>query len=95
MYRILHTLTEQGMIREIGRSEESRYDGQVARHDHAICTECGALIDLPSDIALTQEHLRAMAQAVGIELESYEVRLYGKCTVCQASHKQLETTVSQ
>ena len=92
VYRILHALTEQGMIREIGRSEESRYDGQVARHDHAVCTECGALIDLPIDIALTQEHLQTVAQAAGIELESHEVRLYGKCTACQTRHKQLETS---
>jgi Fe2+ or Zn2+ uptake regulation protein len=95
VYRILHALTEQGMIREIGRSEESRYDGQVARHDHAVCTECGTLIDLPTDIALTKEHLQAMAQAAGIELESHEVRLYGRCTTCQAQHRQVETTVSK
>lgn len=92
VYRILHTLTEQGMIREIGRSEESRYDGQVARHDHAVCTECGMLIDLPDDIALTQEHLQTVARAAGLELESHEVRLYGKCTACQMRHKQLETS---
>ena len=90
VYRILHTLTEQGIIREIGRSEESRYDGQVARHDHAVCTECGALIDLPDDIALTQEHLQAVARAAGVELESHEVRLYGKCAACQERHRQLE-----
>lgn len=92
VYRILHTLTEQGMIREIGRSEESRYDGQVARHDHAVCTECGTLIDLPDDIALTQEHLQTVARAAGIELESHEVRLYGKCTACQARYNQVETS---
>ena len=50
------------------------------------------LIDLPGDIALTQEHLQAVAQAAGIELESHEVRLYGKCTACQARHAQLATS---
>ncbi len=84
VYRILHTLTRQGLMREIGRNEECRYDGQVARHDHAVCTECGVLIDLPTDIALTKEHLQAMAQAAGLELELHEVRLYGRCTACQA-----------
>jgi Fur family peroxide stress response transcriptional regulator len=92
VYRILHTLTEQEIIREIGRSEESRYDGQVARHDHAVCTECGTLIDLPNDIVLTKEHLQTVARAAGIELESHEVRLYGKCTPCQMRYKQLEAS---
>jgi Fur family peroxide stress response transcriptional regulator len=95
VYRILHTLTEQGMIREIGRNEESRYDGQVARHDHAVCTECGVLIDLPGDIALTKEHLQIVAQAAGIELESHEVRLYGKCMTCQARYNQLKTSSTE
>ncbi len=92
VYRILHALTEQEIIREIGRNEESRYDGQVARHDHAVCTECGTLIDLANDIVLTKEHLQTVARATGIELESHEVRLYGKCTPCQMRHKQLETS---
>jgi Fur family peroxide stress response transcriptional regulator len=95
VYRILHILAEQGMIREMGRNADCRYDGRVARHDHAICTECGALIDLPSEILVTQEHLQAMAQAVGIELESHEVRLYGKCSACQVKQRQLETAVAE
>ena len=83
VYRILRALVEQGEIKELGASEEShRYDGHLARHDHAVCTNCGALIDLP------REHLWAAARTAGIELESHEVRLYGRCTNCQARHSQ-------
>lgn len=89
VYRILRTLVEQREIKEIGASEESRrYDGNLLRHDHAVCTACGALIDLPAEIVLPQEHLRAMARTAGIELESHEVRLYGRCATCQARHAQ-------
>ena len=84
VYRILHQLVEQGHIKEIGRSEEScRYDGQTSRHDHAVCTECGKLLDLPMEVTLAPELLQQTAQAAGIELGSYEVRLYGRCTACQ------------
>ncbi|SRR6266487_1690329 len=87
VYRILHALVEQGAIKEIGPGEEShRYDGQLTRHDHAVCTGCGALIDLPLEITLSQESLQAAALATGIELESHEVRLYGRCSSCQARH---------
>ncbi len=87
VYRILHHLAEQGYIRELGRSEEScRYDGQTSRHDHAVCTNCGALLDLPVEIAMSQEALEHAARAVGIELGSHEVRLYGRCPSCQASN---------
>nr|BBH95263.1 transcriptional repressor [Thermogemmatispora argillosa] len=84
VYRILHSLAQQGLIRELGRSDEAcRYDGHIERHDHAICTTCGALLDLPVDVRLSEEALRMAAQAAGIELHSHEVRLYGQCAACR------------
>jgi Fur family peroxide stress response transcriptional regulator len=94
VYRILHNLTQQGIIRELkGGDDSTRYDGHVHRHDHAICTHCGALLDIPIDIPLTQESLEATAQATGIRLESYEIRLYGLCSNCQ-ERAQVETAKS-
>ena len=90
VYRILRVLVEQGEIKEIGGSEEShRYDGNLARHDHAVCTNCGTLIDLPTEIALSQEQLQRVARMAGIELESHEVRLYGLCTNCRLQDENL------
>ena len=83
VYRILHQLVERGYINELGRSDEScRYDGQTSRHDHAVCTICGALLDIPIEIVLPQEVLQNAAQAAGITLKSHEVRLYGQCPSC-------------
>ena len=85
VYRILHHLVEQEYIKGIGRGEErSRYDGNVSRHDHAVCTTCGALLDVPVEITVPEEILQAAAQATGIKLGSHEVRLYGRCSSCQA-----------
>jgi Fur family peroxide stress response transcriptional regulator len=85
VYRILHHLVEQEYIKEVGRGEErSRYDGNVSRHDHAVCTTCGALLDVPVEITVPEEILQAAAQATGIKLGSHEVRLYGRCSSCQA-----------
>jgi Fe2+ or Zn2+ uptake regulation protein len=82
IYRILHQLTQQGVIKAIGENE-SRYDAHIQRHDHAVCTRCGALLDVPMDIYLAHESLQAAARAAGIELYSHEVRLYGLCAACQ------------
>src|SRR5256885_14845532 len=69
VYRILHHLVELEYIKEVGRGEErSRYDGNVSRHDHAVCTTCGALLDVPIEIILPEEILQAAAQATGIKL---------------------------
>ncbi len=84
VYRILHHLVEQGYVKEVGRSEEGyRYDGNVSRHDHVVCTDCGALLDMPVEVRIPQEVLQAAARAAGVELESYEVRLYGRCSACR------------
>lgn len=82
IYRILHQLTQQGVIKAIGESE-SRYDAHTQRHDHAVCTSCGALLDIPLEINLAHEVLQVAARTAGIELDSYEVRLYGRCAACQ------------
>jgi Fe2+ or Zn2+ uptake regulation protein len=85
VYRILHHLVDQDYIKELGRSDDScRYDGNISRHDHAVCTTCGALLDVPLEITVPQEVLQAAAQATGIALGSHEVRLYGRCSSCQA-----------
>ena len=85
VYRILHHLVELEYIKEVGRGEEcSRYDGNISRHDHAVCTTCGALLDVPVEITVPEELLQTAARAAGIKLESHEVRLYGRCSSCQA-----------
>ena len=84
VYRILHHLVEQGYIAVVGRNDESyRYDGNVSRHDHAVCTDCGALLDVPVEVAVPGEALQRAARATGIELGSHEVILYGLCSSCQ------------
>ena len=88
VYRILHQLTEQGRIKELGRNDECcRYDARTHRHDHAVCTECGALLDIPVEIRLPGEVLQAAAQSAGISLGTHEVRIYGQCTTCQAKEQ--------
>lgn len=89
VYRVLHQLTEAGCIKELGRASEGcRYDAHTERHDHAICTDCGALLDIPQDVYVADETLEAAAQATGIVLSSYEVRIYGLCATCQEKTKE-------
>jgi Fe2+ or Zn2+ uptake regulation protein len=84
VYRILHRLAEQGYIRELHLGDEScRYDARMERHDHAVCADCGVLLDIPFNLVLPEETLRAVAQAVDLELFSHELRIYGRCSGCQ------------
>jgi len=89
VYRILHQLTEQGLIKELAYGGGcSRYDACTRRHDHAFCTECGALLDIPQDVQLLTKALQVAAHSTDFELGSYEVRIYGRCTTCQSRRSE-------
>ncbi len=47
VYNSLRYLKTEGLIGEIRfGTDASRYDRKLTRHDHAICNNCGKLVDL-------------------------------------------------
>src|SRR5262245_3174482 len=55
VYNALRYLTERGLVREITFGKgASCYDRETGRHDHAVCSGCGSLVDfnLPEAVAL-------------------------------------------
>ena len=82
VYNSLRYLKEQGMVREIAFGNgASRYDRETDRHDHAICSSCGKLVDfdLPGTVAL----IRAAARASHFRAESVHLTLVGLCPKCR------------
>ena len=85
VYNSLRYLKEAGMIREIasfGKSP-SRYDSETYRHDHAVCSECGRLVDF--DLPGTVELMRSAARASRFKAESVHLTLVGLCPKCRQS----------
>src|SRR5687768_8062132 len=57
VYNSLRYLKDAGLLSEITfGNAASRYDRETARHDHAICSSCGKLVDL--DLPQTIELMR-------------------------------------
>lgn len=84
VYNSLRYLKEQGMVREIAFGNgASRYDRETDRHDHAICSVCGKLVDfdLPGTVAL----IGAAARASRFQAESVHLTLVGRCPKCRDS----------
>ncbi len=83
VYNSLHYLKSSGLIREIHfGNAASRYDRETERHDHAMCTCCGRLVDF--DLALTTELMRAAARRSGFKAESVHLTLHGLCPDCRS-----------
>jgi Fur family peroxide stress response transcriptional regulator len=83
VYNSLRYLKEAGLVREVasfGKSP-SRYDRETARHDHAICSACGTLVDF--DLPGTVELIRGAARASHFKAESVHLTLVGLCPDCR------------
>jgi Fur family peroxide stress response transcriptional regulator len=82
VYNSLRYLKEAGLVREIQFGNgASRYDRELERHDHAICTNCGKLVDF--DLPLGEEFVRAAAEKSRFTPESIQMTLRGTCADCR------------
>lgn len=82
VYNSLRYLKEAGHIAEIQFGNgASRFDRMTTRHDHAICTECGRLVDI--EIEPSPELVRKAARLSKFKAESLEFTLRGKCPDCK------------
>jgi Fur family transcriptional regulator, peroxide stress response regulator len=83
VYNSLRFLKEAGLVHEIKFGDSaSRYDRETDRHDHALCSQCGKLVDfdLPQAAAL----MNAAARRSKFKAESVHLTLKGVCPDCRA-----------
>jgi Fe2+ or Zn2+ uptake regulation protein len=87
VYRALQRLVAAGLAVEVGRDSLGRhYDARTDRHDHAICTGCGRVLDILPEDDLPEDllaELTRLAQDAGVAVDTYEIRLYGRCAACR------------
>jgi len=82
VYNSLRYLKDAGHIAEIKFGDgASRFDRTTHRHDHAICTVCGKLVDIEMDIP--GKIIKRAAKYTKFKPESIEFTLRGKCPECK------------
>lgn len=82
VYNSLRYLKEAGLVQEIRFGDcASRYDGITDRHDHAICNDCGKLVDF--DLPQTADLMQAAARKSHFKPESVHLTLRGLCADCR------------
>lgn len=83
VYNSLRYLKEVGHIAEIQFGNgASRFDRMTHRHDHAICTRCGKLVDI--EMEHPKELITRAAKYSKFKPESLEFTLRGICPDCAA-----------
>ncbi|MEP7075745.1 MAG: transcriptional repressor [Acidobacteriota bacterium] len=81
VYNSLRYLKDAGHIAEIQFGNgASRFDRMTHRHDHAICTKCGTLVDI--EMEHPKELIAKAAKYSKFKPQSLEFTLRGLCPDC-------------
>ena len=81
VYNSLRYLKDSGHIAEIQFGNgASRFDRMTHRHDHAICTACGKLVDI--DMEHPTDLMARAASISNFKPEFLEFTLRGVCAEC-------------
>lgn len=83
VYRSLDLLVRAGRIAELrlGDGAVARYDGNVRRHDHVICSGCARVFDV--EVALPSSVVSAAGDQVDVAIEDYDLQFHGRCGSCR------------
>jgi len=81
VYRTLSTLEAEGLVRKVeSLFESARYDANLDRHHHFICTACGLVSDFYSE-ALDGLPIPKSVRTLG-EIDWAQVEVRGTCSAC-------------
>lgn len=81
VYNSLNYLKTEGLIGEIRfGTDAKRYDRKLTQHDHAICNDCGKLVDL--EMTVPYSLLEEASVSSKFEIKTIEITLRGLCPEC-------------
>ena len=82
VYNSLRYLKQEGLIGEIRFGTGAKlYDRNLTRHDHAVCDDCGKLVDL--EFPLSDELFKEAADRSKFKIASIELTVRGLCPECR------------
>lgn len=83
VYRNLELLSRQGMIVKLEPGgSQMRFDGNVEKHQHIRCIECGRIDDLPGGLELSECDMEIL-KGSGYGSIERRVEFLGVCPACR------------
>jgi Fe2+ or Zn2+ uptake regulation protein len=95
VYRNLQVLAREGKIRAIDAwGKTTRYDADLSSHHHFVCTECGAIRDVPKPSG-EDDRLRRLFSIPGFTITGHRLELEGRCAQCSTPRKREKARSAQ
>lgn len=86
VYNNLKVFIEAGLVRELTYGDHSsRFDANLSDHYHALCEQCGKLVDFAYKPLNDLE--QAAGELTGFHVKSHRVEVYGICSDCAMQSK--------
>lgn len=83
IYKTLDALKKADLVKELNTGGDSfRYDANTSSHPHAICLDCGDVIDLHTH--LLDDLTDRVQQETDFDILYGQMYFYGKCRLCKA-----------
>jgi Fur family peroxide stress response transcriptional regulator len=86
VYNNLKVFIEAGLVRELTYGDDSsRFDSDMSDHYHAICDDCGKIVDFEYP-PLHDVEWNA-ARQTGFQVKGHRLEVYGLCPDCASTVK--------
>lgn len=86
VYNNLKVFIESGLVRELTFGDDSsRFDADMSDHYHAICVNCGKIVDFEVPALLEAE--REAGKQTKFRVHGHRLEVYGTCPECMESVK--------
>lgn len=83
IYNNLKLFVEAGLVRELTYGDDSsRFDGDMTDHYHAICDQCGIIVDFEYPQLHDVEH--TASTQTGFVVHGHRMEINGVCASCVA-----------
>lgn len=87
VYRTLPVLAELGYVYAVDLEDgctryELHREGQMHRHHHLLCEQCGKVTEVKDD--LLDEIEKKIYQNYGFRIKDHKVKFYGICSDCES-----------
>lgn len=81
VYNNLKVFIEAGLVRELTYGDDSsRFDSDMSEHYHAICDNCGRIVDF--DAPPRHDVEWQAAEQTGFQIKGHRLEVYGLCPDC-------------
>lgn len=85
IYNNLRLFVEAGLVRELTYGDDSsRFDADLSDHYHAICRQCGTIVDF--DYPSLTDVEQTASKETGFKVEGHRMEIYGLCGDCAKPH---------